>query len=183
MAHINLLPWREEERRRKKKQFYSIIAGSAVLMGVIGLATHIFVAGMIDFQAARNNFLQAEIRMVDAKIKEIQELESKKEQLISRMRIIERLQSNRPEVVHLFDEMIRLVPEGLYVQSIEQKANNLTIKGQAQSNARVSAFMRALEKSEWFTAPALNVISTKQTGNVVIREFTLQVKQSAPVGG
>lgn len=182
MAHINLLPWREEERRRKKKEFYSVVAGSAVLMAVIGLATHIFIAGMIDFQAARNEFLQAEIRMVDAKIKEIQELETKKEQLISRMRIIERLQSNRPEVVHLFDELIRVVPEGLYIQSLEQKAKKLTIKGQAQSNARVSAFMRALEESEWFTAPALNVISTKQSGNVVIREFTLQVTQSGAAG-
>jgi type IV pilus assembly protein PilN len=98
------------------------------------------------------------------------------------MRIIERLQSNRPEVVHLFDELIRVVPEGLYIQSLGQKGNILTIKGQAQSNARVSAFMRSLEESEWFTAPALNVISTKQSGNVVIREFALQVTQSGPAG-
>jgi type IV pilus assembly protein PilN len=182
MARINLLPWREEERRRKKKEFYSIVAGTAVLMGVIGLATHVFIAGMIDYQASRNSFLQSEIKKVDAKIKEIQELETKKEQLISRMRIIERLQSNRPGVVHMFDELVRIVPEGLYLQSIEQKANNLTIKGQAQSNARVSAFMRSLEESKWFKEPALSVISTKQAGNVRFREFTLQVKQSGTEG-
>lgn len=182
MAHINLLPWREEERKRKKNEFYSIVAGVAVLMGVIGLATHVFVGGMIDYQASRNAYLKAEISKVDAKIKEISELESKKEQLISRMRVIERLQSNRPEVVHMFDELVRIVPEGLYIQSIEQKESDLTIKGQAQSNARVSAFMRSLEESAWFQAPALTVISTKQSGAVRFREFTLTVKQSGAVG-
>ncbi len=182
MAQINLLPWREEERKRKKNEFYSIVAGAAILMGVIGLAVHVYVAGMIDYQSSRNAYLQAEINKVEAKIKEIRELETKKEQLISRMRIIENLQSNRPGVVHLFDELVRIVPEGLYIQSIEQKESNLTIKGQAQSNARVSAFMRALEDSPWFTAPALKVISTKQSGTVKFREFTLNVKQAGTVG-
>lgn len=182
MAQINLLPWREEERKRKKNEFYSIVAGAAILMGVIGLAVHVYVAGMIDYQASRNAYLQAEIKKVDEKIKEISELEAKKEQLISRMRIIESLQSNRPEVVHLFDELVRIVPEGLYIQIIEQKENTLTITGQAQSNARVSAFMRALEESPWFAAPALDVISTKQAGAVKFREFTLVVKQSRTAG-
>jgi type IV pilus assembly protein PilN len=183
MAHINLLPWREDLRKRKKKEFYAIVGGAAVLMVVIGLATHIFVAGMIDYQDSRNAYLKGEIKKVEAKIKEINELESKKEQLISRMRIIERLQSNRPEVVHLFDELVRLVPEGMYLENIEQKGNNLTVKGQAQSNARVSAFMRALEESAWFDAPQLSVISTKKAGTGKSRQFSLTVKQSGTVGG
>ena len=182
MAQINLLPWREEERKRKKNEFYGIVAGAVTLMGVIGLATHMFIAGMIDYQNSRNTYLKSEITKVDAKIKEISELESKKEQLISRMRIIERLQSNRPEVVHMFDELVRIVPEGLYIQSVEQKGKDITVKGQAQSNARVSAFMRALEESAWFNSPALTVISTKQAGTVKFREFTLKVKQSGTVG-
>lgn len=179
MAKINLLPWREEERKRKKKEFLGIVGGAAVLMCIVGLVTHLFIAGMIEYQGSRNAYLQAEIKKVDAKIKEISELENKKEQLIARMRVIESLQSNRPEVVHLFDELVRLVPEGLYIQSIQQKGKNLTIKGRAQSNARVSAFMRGLEGSDWFEAPQLGVISTKQEKTGKSREFLLTVKQSS----
>lgn len=182
MARINLLPWREEERKRKKKEFFGIVGGAAVLMTIIGLGTHLFIAGMIDYQASRNAFLQAEIKKVEAKIKEISELESKKEQLIARMRVIESLQSNRPEVVHLFDELVRIVPEGLYIQSIQQQGKDLTVKGRAQSNARVSAFMRGLEGSDWFDAPQLSVISTKQEKTGKSREFSLTVKQSGTTG-
>jgi type IV pilus assembly protein PilN len=182
MAHINLLPWREEERKRKRNEFYSVTGGVSVLMGVIGLAAHIYVGGMVDYQLSRNDLLKDEIKKVDAKIKEIQELEKKKEQLISRMRIIERLQRNRPEAVHIFDEMARIVPEGLYIENLIQKERMITIKGRAQSNARVSAFMRALESSNWFSAPSLSVISTKGEGANRYREFTLQVSQASPEG-
>lgn len=180
MAHINLLPWREEERKRKKKEFIAIVGGAAALMCVAGLVMHLFIAGMISHQESRNAYLQSEIKKVEAKIKEISELESKKDQLIARMRVIENLQSNRPEVVHLFDEMVRIVPEGLYFQSVEQKGRNLSIKGRAQSNARVSAFMRGLEGSDWFDAPQLSVISTKQEKTGKSREFSLTVNQAAP---
>lgn len=183
MAHINLLPWREEERKRKKKEFFSVTGAVVVMMAVVGLATHLYVAGMIDYQISRNDILKDEIKKVDAKIKEIQELEKKKEQLIARMRVIEQLQSNRPEVVHVFDELARIVPEGLYINSLEQKGRHLTIIGRAQSNARVSAFMRALEASDWFASPSLTVISTKGQGTQKYREFTLQVNQATPEEG
>ncbi len=182
MAQINLLPWREEERTRKKNEFYSILGGTVVLMAVIGLAVHVYMAGMIDYQESRNSYLQSEIRKVDAKIREIRDLEKKKEQLISRMRIIERLQSNRPEVVHLFDELVRLVPEGLLILELSQQGNNLMIRGQTQSNARVSAFMRALEDSPWFAAPSLNVISSPNSGGQGLRAYSLNVKQARPAG-
>jgi len=177
MAHINLLPWREEERQRKKKEFFAILGGTVILMAAIGLATHVFMEGMISYQEKRNLYLENEIRQVEVKIKEISELEKKKEQLIARMRVIERLQSNRPEVVHMFDELVRLVPEGLYIQDLTQKGNELTIKGQTQSNARVSAFMRALEDSPWFNTPALDVISSKSAADKGLRNYTLKVKQ------
>lgn len=180
MAHINLLPWREEERKRKRNEFYTITGGVSLLMGVIGLAIHIYVGGIVDYQISRNNLLNDEIKRVDAKIKQIKDLEKKKEQLISRMRIIERLQSNRPEVVHVFDELARIVPEGLYIETMEQHGRVLTINGRAQSNARVSAFMRSLEASEWFASPSLTVITTKGKSTSRYREFTLQVKQASP---
>ncbi len=183
MARINLLPWREEERKRKKNEFFSILGGTAILMAVIGLATHVYIAGLIDYQESRNNYLDGEIRQVDAKIKEISELEKQKEQLIARMRVIERLQGNRPEVVHMFDELVRLVPEGLFISELTQKGNELTLKGQTQSNARVSAFMRALEESPWFDTPALNVISGQKSTGQGLREFTLNVKQAVTAGG
>lgn len=182
MAHINLLPWREEERKRKKKEFFTILGGTAILMAVIGLATHVYMAGLIDYQESRNRYLDSEIRQVEAKIKEISDLEKQKEQLIARMRVIERLQSNRPEVVHMFDELVRLVPEGLYIQDLTQKGRELTIKGQTQSNARVSAFMRALEESAWFETPALNVISGQKAAGQGLRDFTLNVKQAGVAG-
>lgn len=179
MAHINLLPWREEERTRKKHEFFSILAGTTILMAVFGLGSHVYMAGTIDYQESRNRYLDSEIRQVDAKIREIRELEKKKGQLISRMRVIESLQSNRPEVVHMFDELVRLVPEGLYIQSFVQKGSALTIKGQTQSNARVSAFMRALDESPWFSTPTLNVISgQKKISGEGLRDFTLNVKQA-----
>lgn len=185
MAHINLLPWREEERKRKKNEFFAIMGGTAMMMAVVGLATHVYMASEISYHESRNSYMEAEISKVDAKIKEISELEKKKEQLIARMRVIESLQSNRPEVVHMFDELVRLVPEGLFIQELLQKGSALTIKGQTQSNARVSAFMRSLEESPWFTTPALDVIISKQSVEQGLRDYTLNVRQAgtAPVGG
>lgn len=180
MAHINLLPWREEERKRKKKEFITITATASILMALVGLASYVFIAGMIDYQLSRNNYLKAEIKKVDDKIKEIADLEKKKEQLISRMKIIERLQGNRPEVVHMFDELVRVVPEGLYISSVTQRGRLITIEGSAQSNARVSALMRALEASDWFQSPSLSVISTTGKGGTKYREFSLQVNQVNP---
>lgn len=177
MAHINLLPWREELRQQKKKEFFTIIGGTAIVFAGVVLLVHMYVAGMIDYQNSRNNLLKKEIKTVEGKIKEIRELEKQKEQLIARMRVIEQLQSNRPEVVHLFDEIAKIVPDGLFIQSIEQKGRKVTIKGMAQSNARVSAFMRSLEASDWFSAPKLNVIETKKNSDQRSREFTLVVSQ------
>jgi len=181
MAHINLLPWREELRQQKKKEFLTIIGGIAVVFAGVVLVVHVYVAMIIDSQNSRNTLLKQEITIVENKIKEISELEKKKEQLIARMRVIEQLQSNRPEVVHLFDEIAKNVPEGMYIVSLKQRNRNVTIKGRAQSNARVSAFMRRLEASPWFENPKLDVIETaKAKGDIEkSRAFTLQVSQSA----
>lgn len=177
MAHINLLPWREAERQRKKKAFFTAIGGSVLVAGLIVGAVHMYVAGMIDYQVSRNQMLEKEIKIVEGRIKEIRDLERQKEQLIARMRVIEQLQSNRPEIVHLFDELAKLVPEGLYITELKQNGKNITIEGKAQSNARVSALMRRLEASAWFSDPKLNVISTENKDGQATREFTLMVTQ------
>ncbi len=178
MAHINLLPWREELRALRNKNFYTLIGVAAGVMVAIIAMVHLQIQSDIDHQNRRNSLLQNEIKIVDGKIKEIKDLEKKKQQLISRMEIIERLQSNRPEVVHLFDELAHLVPDGLYMRSVLQKSRLLTIKGVAQSNARVSAFMRALDQSIWFEEPNLLVIKAEKKGFERAREFTLIVKQA-----
>lgn len=182
MAHINLLPWREELRKQKQKEFFTFVGIAAVFTGVLVGGVHFYMAGLISAQNARNQFLQNEIVLVDKKISEIKDLEKQKEQLIARMQVIEQLQSNRPVVVHLFDELAKIIPEGLYLENVEQKGSRLTIKGKAQSNARVSAFMRSLEASKWFEKPALDVIATKKTANSKDREFTLQVSQVSMQG-
>jgi len=177
MAHINLLPWRAELRQQKKKEFFTVIGGAAIISAGIVLLVHIYVASLIDYQDSRNNLLKRETKVVEGKIKEIQDLEKQKEQLIARMRVIEQLQSNRPEVVHLFDEIAKLIPDGLYITQIKQKDRKVTLVGRAQSNARVSAFMRRLDDSNWFESPTLDVISTKIDKSQKTREFTLNVTQ------
>ncbi len=181
MAHINLLPWREELRQERKKEFLTVVGGMAIVAAGLVLVVHVYVGLLIDAQEARNDILKSEIKQVEERIKEISELEKKKEQLIARMRIIEQLQSNRPEVVHLFDEIAKAVPEGLYIESLNQKGRMVTITGMAQSNARVSAFMRSLEASPWFDEPKLSVISASTGKKADVdrsRQFTLQVAQA-----
>lgn len=179
MAHINLLPWREELRKQRNVNFYTLVGSAAGLMLVIVAVIHLQIQSEIDHQNRRNSYLEQEIKIVESKIKKIKDLEKKKQQLISRMEIIERLQSNRPEVVHLFDELAHLVPDGLYMRTVSQKKRLLTIKGIAQSNARVSAFMRALDQSIWFDEPNLLVIKAEKQGFDRAREFTLIVKQAS----
>lgn len=179
MAHINLLPWREELRKQRNVNFYTLVGSAAGLMLIIVAVIHLQIQSEIDHQNRRNSYLEQEIKIVESKIKKIKDLEKKKQQLISRMEIIERLQSNRPEVVHLFDELAHLVPDGLYMRTVSQKKRLLTIKGIAQSNARVSAFMRALDQSIWFDEPNLLVIKAEKQGFDRAREFTLIVKQAS----
>lgn len=180
MTRINLLPWREALRKEQQRQFISIAAGAAVLTAVIMVYIHIHVSGMIDGQKARNNFLEQQIAAVDKKITEIKELQTEKQQLLARMNIIQQLQSRRPEIVHVFDEMAREVPDGIYLTNIKQTGDSLLIEGVAESNARVSAFMRNLDASQWFKDPGLIVIQSKEKEKVRTSSFTLKVTQISP---
>lgn len=179
MAHINLLPWREEQRREKQRQFLTVLGLSAVLMGMIILAVHLRIAGMIDHQESRNRFLQSEISKVEKQIKEINRLEEDKRRLLARMEVIQELQRNRPEVVHLFDEIARIIPDGIHLDNLKQSGNKLVLNGVAQSNARVSAFMRNIEGSDWLADPRLEVIEKKDkaTQRDSARSFVLHLSQ------
>ncbi|MDH5436042.1 MAG: PilN domain-containing protein [Gammaproteobacteria bacterium] len=177
MVRINLLPWREIRRKERERQFYSILAGSALLMGAIVLYVHLHINGLIDEQNNRNAFIESEIAIVEKQIKEIDQLEKEKARLLARMNVIQKLQSSRPVIVHMFDEIVNTLPDGVYLTSIKQNNNVLTLQGVAQSNARVSAFMRSIDKSDWLTDPKLNVIQTNKKGRSRTSSFTLVVKQ------
>lgn len=181
MAKINLLPWRAELRKQQQKDFLTAIAFGLVLTLAILFFVHSHINSLIAYQNQRNQFLQNEISLLDQKIKEIQELESKRKRLIAKMDVIQKLQASRPEIVHLFDEIARTIPEGVFLSDITQVDKTLTVNGIAQSNARVSAYMRRLESSAWLKEPALTVIENKTDSNKHGSKFTLQMKQAGDI--
>ena len=177
MAKINLLPWRQESRKEQQRQFLTILGLSVVLVVVGILAVHLQYSRMIGVQELRNAYLNRQIDKVKAQIKEIDELAGKKERLLARMDIIQQLQRNRPEIVRLFDELVRILPEGVHLSSLQQKKRNLQMIGIAQSNARVSALMRNIDQSDWLAEPKLEIIEVgKKEG---AREFSLRAMQKS----
>ncbi|MDD9893425.1 MAG: PilN domain-containing protein [Gammaproteobacteria bacterium] len=177
MAHINLLPWREEKRAAKQKRFVTGMVAAVVVAALAVGGVWYGYSSTIDHQISRNDRLRAEIFELDKKIKEIRELEKLKSQLIARMEVVENLQASRSAPVHFFNEIARTLPEGVHLGSVAMNGQSLTIAGEAQSNARVSSYMRALEASPWFDSPELVVIKTQTKGAVRTSNFTLRVKQ------
>ena len=177
MAHINLLPWREDLRKQKQQEFGIIAVSSVVIAGLIVLLAHFHVDGMINNQNQRNAYLQSEIEILNERIGRIKELEAMKQNLLARMNVIQELQGSRPESVHLLDELVRTLPEGVHLKKFTQKTKILTMTGVAESNARVSDYMRKIDNSEWLTGPHLNVIKTTKSGRRRIANFTLRGNQ------
>ena len=177
MPRINLLPWREAERKKRQRDF-GMATGAAVVVGfaVIMLTTVAFNQ-MISGQKARNERLTKEINVLQKSIEEIDGLERQKERLLARMEIIEQLQKSRPEIVHLFDEMVRQLPEGVYLTGMKQTGARVEIRGVAQSSTRVSALMRQVDASEWMADPEVERVETKQSGNSRQSEFVVYLKQ------
>lgn len=176
MAKINLLPWRQERRKEQQRQFFTIMGLMVVLVAVGIFAVHLQYSRLISIQNSRNDYLKKHINEVEKQIAEINQLATKKERLLARMEIIQQLQRNRPEIVRLFDELVRVMPDGVYLSSLKQKNINLQMTGIAQSNARVSALMRNIDQSEWLTKPQLDVIeSGKKEG---ARTFSLRAQQN-----
>ena len=177
MPRINLLPWREEERKKRQREFGVAMAGGVVAAIAVVLLTMFAYSQMISNQEARNARLTAEIKELEKSIEEIDGLERQKERLLARMEIIEQLQKSRPEIVHLFDEMARQLPEGVYLTGMKQTGARVEVRGVAQSSTRVSALMRQVAASEWMTDPEVEKVETKQSGASRQAEFVVYLKQ------
>lgn len=166
MAKINLLPWREELRQRKKKEFLSLLGLGALLTAILVGLVHMYISGLKEHQEQRNKMIEAQMADLDKKIVEVKNIGEKKSQLLAKIDVVQRLQESRPEIVHLFDELPRVTPDGVYLTKFEQKGPALTFEGKTQSNARVSAFMRAVEASQWLQSPKLDWIKSADKTNV-----------------
>ncbi len=177
MPRINLLPWREAERSKRQRDFGVAMAAGVVAAIATVLVTMFSYSQMISNQEARNQRLTDEITELDKSILEIDGLERQKERLLARMEIIEQLQKSRPEIVHLFDEMARRLPEGVYLTGLKQTGSNIEIRGVAQSSTRVSALMRQVDASDYLTDPEVDKVETTQSGASRQAEFIVYLKQ------
>jgi type IV pilus assembly protein PilN len=180
MARINLLPWRAERQKERKKQFFMMLALSAFAGLAVWFLINTYYNAQISGQQARNAFLDQEIVAVQAKITEIQALEEKKNKLLNRKMVIEELQANRSQMVHLFDSLVRTIPDGVILTSIKQEGDKLTLEGRSQSNARVSTYMRNFETSGWMTKPELSVIQAEGDDKGLPYTFSLAVTLANP---
>ena len=173
-ARINLLPHRAERRKRARQHFYVLAGGTAIVGALIVFAVHVFYAKKIDAQDESNAFLKSEMAKLDKEIAEIDELKGKIQALLARKQVIETLQNDRAQTVHLLDELVRQMPEGVYLKSISQKGLRVNIVGYAQSNARVSSLMRNIDfNSTWLEKPELVEVKAASVDKRRISEFNL----------
>lgn len=173
---INLLDWRAERRNQRKQQFGAVMMLGAMLSAAAVGAVYYSVSDAIDFQRQRNEFLKVQIAEMDKKIKEIEELEKVRQNLLARMKVIEELQASRSAMVHFFDEIVNTVPDGVYIKTLKQQGAAVTVDGVAESNGRVSTYMKNIESSTWFADPKLVVINTKDADRRRQSEFQMQFK-------
>ncbi|WP_373187180.1 PilN domain-containing protein [Halopseudomonas sp.] len=181
MARINLLPWREQLREERKKEFMTVLVLIIIFAGGLVFLGDRYLNGKIDHQNARNEFLQKEITLLEARIKEIEQLQARRTQLLDRMKIIQDLQGNRPIIVRVFDEFARTLPDGVYFDSLQMEGSTINVDGRAESNSRVSNLMRQMDASEWLTSPNLTAVRAVTSGGLdQANIFELSVKQTEP---
>jgi type IV pilus assembly protein PilN len=180
MARINLLPWRAERRKQRQKEFMTMLGLSAAAGVVLWFLINTYYNNQISGQNERNAYLHGQITQVDKQISEIDQLDKKKAKLLARKEVIEQLQANRSQMVHLFDSLVRTIPDGVILTSIKQEGDKLTLEGRSQSNARVSTYMRNLEGSGWMTKPDLSIIEAKAGDPALPYAFTLTVMLANP---
>ena len=177
MPRINLLPWREELRQKRKKEFLGALVGAMLFGGLLGYGYKLGVQAQIRGQNERNTTLRNEIAELDKQIEEINTLEAQKERLIARMEIIDQLQRSRPQVVHLFDELVNTLPEGTYLTEVRQTDRRIEVSGSAQSSTRVAALLRNIDASDWLRDPGLDVVETVEAGPARNAQFKIFAQQ------
>lgn len=173
MIRINLLPHREERRKRARQHFFVVAGGTAVIGALVVIAMHGFYAARIETQTDRNRFLKSEIVKLDKDIAEIKKLRDEIQALLARKQVIETLQADRAQTVHLLDELVRQMPEGVYLKSVSQKGLRVNLVGYAQSNARVSTLMRNIEASPWLERPQLVEVKAANVDKKRVSEFNM----------
>jgi len=179
MSGINLLPWRDEKRRIRDRRMAVSAVAIWLLCAAVVFAGFTYLKSEQDNQKKRNQYLTQEIRKLDQQIKEIQKLRARKDNLISRMEVIQNLQRQRTQVIHLFDDLVHKLPDGVFFNTMQKKGKQFSFTGTAQSNARVSNLMDRLESSDWFANPQLKVINVKPEQGVRLSQFQLRISQQA----
>ena len=180
MARINLLPHREERRKRARQHFFVVAGGTAVVGALIVVAMHGFYAAKVETQVERNRFLKSEVAKLDKEIAEINKLKEEIQALLARKQVIETLQADRAQTVHLLDELVRQMPEGVYLRSVQQRGMSVNVVGYAQSNARVSTLMRNIESSPWLANPGLVEVKASTIEKRRVSEFNLNFELKRP---
>jgi type IV pilus assembly protein PilN len=178
MVRINLIPWRDALRQRRQRSFGVAVAASVVLTIALGAGVHAQVAAMIGSQNDRNQFLNAEISKLNRRIKKIESLEHEKASLLARMDVIHQLQESRPEIVHLMDELVNAIPQGVFLTAFKKNEKEVIVEGRAESNARVSAFMQNVERSIWISNPRLLLIENKDKTGTGLSHFRMSFDQA-----
>lgn len=181
MARINLRPWREELRAEKQRSFVVMLMGAVIVAGGLGFLWQAQVNSQIEYQQARNSYVERAMQDLDKQIKEIEQLRKRREELLARMKVIQDLQGKRPVIVRVFDEMVRTLPDGLYYTSLQKSDTRLVIKGMAESNSRISGLMRNFESSGWFADPNLANVSSADKARAGYSQFDMTVLQKAQV--
>lgn len=180
MIRINLLPHRAEKRRARQIQFIALSVISVVLAALLVGSVQVAISTQISYQERRNTYLKQETVVLDKQIEEINKLREQTQALLARKNVVEGLQSTRSDVVHLLDQMLRILPDGVYLKTLKQTGNKINLVGYAQSNARISTLMRAIEDSPWLDSPALIEIHASGTGAARVSEFTLNFNLTKP---
>ena len=173
MIRINLLPHREEAKKAKREQFYVLTGLISVLAALIVFAIYTLIDGQINAQAGNNDFLKKEIAVLDKQLDQIKRLKEQTQALLARKQVIENLQRDRGETVYLLSEMVKQVPEGVYIRTLKQDGLKVSLTGYAQSNARVSALMRNIETSPWLENPQLVEVKAGVLNGRRINEFSM----------
>jgi len=180
MAKINLRPWREELRAEKQKQFVVMIVGTAIIAAGLTFLWKSDMDSRIAYQQSRNAYIETAAKELDEQIEEIEDLKRKRDELLSRMQVIQDLQGKRPVIVRVFDELVRTLPDGLFYTDLTKTGERVDIVGMAESNSRISALLRRFEESEWFSDPNLSNVAAADSRRAGYSEFNLSVQQQTP---